>query len=151
MTDFIGAWTEDEVASFLQEMTIPIRIATQRSDGSLWPVTVWYRYRNGVFECATQSTADLVSILRNDPVVGVDVSTNDVPYSGIRGTGTAVLSRDEGEEVLRDLVQRYLGGTDSSLAERLLSGDREEVLIRIDPDEIYSWDYADRMRDINQK
>lgn len=149
MTDFTGVWSEDEVASFLQEVRIPIRIATRRSDDSLWPVTVWYRYRNGVFESATQAAADLVHILENDPVVGIDVSTNEAPYSGIRGTGTAVLSRDGGEEVLRDLVQRYLGGTDSSLARRLLSGDREEVLIRIDPDEIYSWDYTDRMKDVD--
>jgi nitroimidazol reductase NimA-like FMN-containing flavoprotein (pyridoxamine 5'-phosphate oxidase superfamily) len=150
MTDFSGVWTEDEVTAFLQETTIPIRIATRRSDGSLWPVTVWYRYRDGAFECATQATADLVGILRNDPTVGVDVSTNNVPYSGVRGTGTATISEGDGEDVLRDLVQRYLGGTDSSLAEWLLSDDREEVVIRIDPDEIYSWDYSDRMRDVDQ-
>lgn len=151
MTAFSGAWTADETESFLQGMTLPIRIATRRSDGSLWPVAVWYRYRDGVFECATHATADLVSILRNDPTVGVDVSTNEIPYRGIRGTGTATLSRDQAEEVLRDLVQRYLGGTDSSLAERLLSDDRDEVLIRIDPVEIYSWDYSARMRDIDVK
>ncbi|MEF8772774.1 pyridoxamine 5'-phosphate oxidase family protein [Halodesulfurarchaeum sp.] len=150
MTTFTGAWTADEVTSFLQETTVPIRIATRRSDGSLWPVTVWYRYRDGVFECATQERADLVSILRNDQTVGIDVSTNDVPYSGIRGTGTATISRDGGRNALRDLVQRYLGGTDSSLAERLLTEDREEVLIRIDPDEIYSWDYSNQMKDVDQ-
>lgn len=150
MTNFEGVWSEDEVESFLQEVTVPIRIATRRSDGSLWPVTVWYRYRNSVFECATQATADLVHILENDPTVGIDVSTNDAPYSGIRGTGTAVLSQDGGEEVLRNLIHRYLGGTDSSLAQRLLSGDRDEVLIRIDPGEIYSWDYTDRMKDVDQ-
>jgi hypothetical protein len=149
MTDFAGVWSEDEVAAFLQEVTIPIRIATRRSDGSLWPVTVWYQYRDGVFECATQAAADLVHILENDPTVGIDVSTNDPPYSGVRGTGTATLSRDGGEEVLRDLVQRYLDGTDSSLAQRLLGGDREEALIRIDPDEIYSWDYSNRMKDVD--
>jgi hypothetical protein len=149
MTEFSGVWSEDEVATFLKEVTIPIRIATRRWDGSLWPVTVWYRYQNGVFECATQATADLVRILKNNPAVGIDVSTNDTPYSGIRGAGTAILSQDGGEEVLRDLVQRYLGGTDSSLAQGLLSGDREEALIRIDPDEIYSWDYSDRMKDVD--
>jgi hypothetical protein len=149
MTDFTGVWSEDEVEAFLQEVRIPIRISTHRSDDSLWPVTVWYRYRNRGFECATQATADLIHILENDPAVGIDVSTNDAPYRGIRGTGTAVLSRDGGEEVLRDLIQRYLGGTDSSLAQRLLSGDREEVLIRIDPDEIYSWDYTDRMKGVD--
>jgi hypothetical protein len=150
MTNFTGAWTADEVTSFLQETTVPIRIATRRSDGSLWPVTVWYRYRDGVFECATQESADLVSILKKNKTVGIDVSTNDVPYSGVRGTGTATISRDGGRDVLRDLVQRYLGGTDSSLAERLLTEDREEVLIRIDPDEIYSWDYSDQMKDVDQ-
>ncbi len=150
MTDFTGVWAEEEVASFLQEVRIPIRIATQRSDNSLWPVTVWYRYRNGVFESATQARAELVHILENDPAVGIDVSMNDAPYRGIRGSGNAVLSRDGGEEVLRDLVHRYLGGTDSSLAQRLLSGDREEVLIRIDPNEIYSWDFTDRMKGVDQ-
>lgn len=150
MTELSGAWSEDEVTAFLQEVTVPVRIATCRPDGSLWPVTVWYQYRNGVFECATRATADLVRILENDPSVGIDVSTNEPPYSGIRGTGTAVLSEDGGEEVLRDLVQRYLGGTDSSLAQRLLGGDRQEALIRIDPEEIYSWDYSDRMRDVSE-
>jgi len=150
MTDFTGVWSEDEVASFLQEVRIPMRIATRRSDDSLWPVAIWYRYRNGVFEAATQTTADLVHILENDPNVGFDISTNEVPYRGIRGTGTAVLSNDGGQEVLRDLVHRYLGGTDSSLAQRLLSDDRQEVLIRIDPDVIYSWDYTDRMKSLDQ-
>lgn len=150
MTEFRGAWTEGEVESFLQATTVPIRIATRRSDGSLWPVTLWYRYRDGGFECATQATADLVGILRNDPVVGVDVSTNEMPYRGVRGSGTAAVSREGGTEVLRDLVERYLGGTDSSLADRLLDEDREEVRIRIEPDEIYSWDYSDRMDDVSE-
>jgi len=148
MTDFRGAWSEDEVESFLHETTVPIRIATRRSDGSLWPVTVWYRYRDGVFECATQAGAALVTILRNEPGVGFDVSTNEVPYRGIRGSGVATVSRDGGSDVLRELVERYLGGTDSSLARYLLSDDRDEVRIRIDPREIYSWDYTERMRDV---
>lgn len=150
MTEFRGAWTEDEVESFLQATTVPIRIATRRSNGSIWPVTLWYRYRNGYVECATKATADLVGILRNNPAVGVDVSTNEMPYRGIRGSGTATVSRDGGGEVLRDLVERYLGGADSSLADRLLDENREEVRIRIDPDEIFSWDYSERMDDVSQ-
>jgi len=88
MTEFRGAWSEEEVESFLHETTVPVRIATRRSDGSLWPVTVWYRYRDGFLECATQADADLVAILRNDPGVGFDVSTNEVPYRGIRGAAS---------------------------------------------------------------
>ncbi|NHN47136.1 pyridoxamine 5'-phosphate oxidase family protein [Halostella sp. JP-L12] len=145
MTDFRGAWTEGEVEAFLQEVTIPIRIAAHRPDESLWMVALWYRYRDGAFECATGATADVVRYLRNDSGVAFEVSTNDVPYRGVRGNGTAALSPDEGKAVLRDLVERYLGGTDSELGEWLLGDDREEVRIRIEPREVYSWDYSERM------
>ncbi|WP_222916597.1 pyridoxamine 5'-phosphate oxidase family protein [Natrinema sp. SYSU A 869] len=144
MTDFRGAWTGDDVEAFLQETTVPIRIATRRPDGSLWLVTLWYRYRDGALECATRANADVVRFLRNDPEIAFDISTNDIPYRGIRGNGTVEIEPD-GRPVLRDLVERYLGGTDSSLAEWLLDEDREEVGIRIEPREIYSWDYSERM------
>ncbi|AFO58076.1 MULTISPECIES: pyridoxamine 5'-phosphate oxidase [Natrinema] len=146
MTDFRGAWTEADVETFLRETTVPIRLGTRRPDGSLWLVTLWVRYRDGTLECATQANADVVRFLRNDPEIGFDISTNDIPYRGIRGTGTADIEPD-GKPVLRDLVERYLGGTDSPLAEWLLAEDREEVTIRIEPREVYSWDYSDRMGD----
>lgn len=145
MTEFRGAWTADEVDDFLQEVTIPIRIATHRPDESLWVVTLWYRYRDGRFECATWANADIVRYLRNDSEVAFDVSTNDPPYRGIRGNGTTALSSDDDKAVLRSLIERYLGGTDSRLAEWLLNDAREEVRIHIRPQTIYSWDYADRM------
>ncbi|SER27304.1 pyridoxamine 5'-phosphate oxidase family protein [Natrinema salaciae] len=144
MTEFRGTWTEDDVETFLQETTVPIRIATRRPDGSPWIVTLWYRYRDGALECATQANADLVRFLRHEPAIAFDISTNRVPYRGIRGNGTVEIDSDGGP-VLRDLVERYLGGTDSPLAEWLLDEEREEARIRIAPDEIYSWDYSDRM------
>jgi len=148
MTEFRGAWTGDDVETFLQETTVPIRLATRRPDGSPWVITLWYRYRDGAFECATQATADVVGFLRHDPSVGFDVSTNRIPYRGIRGNGTVSISTDGATAVLGDLVERYLGGTDSSLAEWLLADDREEVRIQVEPHTIYSWDYADRMADV---
>jgi hypothetical protein len=151
VTQYRGAWGPEAVSDFLQSSTLPIRIATRRSDGSLWPVALWYRYRDGVFECATQGSADLVGILRNDPGVGVDVSTNDVPYRGVRATGRANITREGARSLLEALIQRYLGGTDSELATRLLSDHREEVRIRIRPAELYSWDYADRMAGVERE
>ncbi len=145
MTEFRGVWDEAGVEAFLQEATIPVRLATRRPDGSLWPVTLWYRYRDGALECATGSNAAVVRFLRREPAVGFDISTNDVPYRGIRGTGTVEIAPDEDKAVLRALIERYLGDTDSPLATRLLDDDREEVRIRIEPREIYSWDYSERM------
>ena len=145
MVRFSGAWSADEVEEFLRKVTIPIRIAAHRPDESLWIVTLWYRYREGNFECATWADADVVRYLRNDAEVGFEVSTNEPPYRGVRGHGSAGLSPDREKAVLRDLLERYLGGTDSSLARWLLDDDRDEVRIRIQPRVIYSWDYSDRM------
>jgi len=150
MPELRGAWDEAELAAFLTETAVPIRLTTRRPDGSLWPVALWYRYRDGAFECATRADADVVRFLRREPAVAIDVSTNDIPYRGVRGYGAATVAETGGTEVLRDLVERYLGGIDSELARELLRADREEVLIRIAPEELFSWDYAERMGDVRQ-
>lgn len=146
MVTHTGVWSDDRLETFLRESTIPMRIATRRPDGSLWMVTLWYRYRDGVFECATGAGADIVRFLRTDPEVAFDVSTNDPPYRGVRGNGTARIAPDADKATLRSLLDRYLRDTESPFAERLLSGDREELQIRIEPDELHSWDYTDRMQ-----
>jgi len=145
MTEFTGAWTESAVESYLREATIPLRLACHRPDESLWLVALWYRYRDGGFECATGADADVVRYLRNDSQVAFEVSENRPPYRGVRGNGTASLSSDAGKSVLRDLVERYLGEADSELAAWLLSEERDEVRIRVRPRRVHSWDYSDRM------
>lgn len=147
MTEYRGTWSADEVESFLAETTVPVRLATTRPDGSMWVVTLWFRHRDGALECATAESADLVRFLRATPQTAFDISTNQIPYRGIRGNGVATVSTDGGKDVLRDLVDRYLGGRDSSLAQWLLRDERSEVRIRIEMQEVYSWDYSDRMGD----
>lgn len=151
MTEFSGAWSAADVETFPHEATIPVRLATNRPDGSLWLVALWYRYRDGAFECATRANADVVGYLREDPAVAFDVSTNQPPYRGVRGDGTATISPDTDRAVLRSLVERYLGDTDSDLARSLLDEDRTEVRIRIEPRRVYSWDYTDRMQSVSER
>lgn len=148
MTEFRGAWSEAEAIGFLEEVTVPIRIATHRPDGSLWMVALWYRYRDGSLECATWANADIVHFLWNDSEIAFDISTNEPPYRGVRGNGTTSMAPDKDKTVLRDLMERYLGGTESSLAEWLLADEREEIRIRIQPRVVYSWDYTERMREL---
>ena len=145
MVEYRGAWSASAVGEFLQDVAIPVRLATRRPDGSPWMVTLWYRYDDETFECTTSASADVVRYLRNDPAVAFDVSTNDPPHRGVRGNGRATIAGDDDKTVLRDLVERYLGGTDSPLAERLLDEGRDEVRIRVRPRSIYSWDYRGRM------
>jgi nitroimidazol reductase NimA-like FMN-containing flavoprotein (pyridoxamine 5'-phosphate oxidase superfamily) len=151
MTDvtYTGEWDRAGATAFLADATIPIRLACRTPAGGLWMLSLWYRFDADAerLVCATSAGADVVEYLRADGGVAFEVSTNDPPYRGVRGSGRATITPDEGKAALRDLLDRYLGGTDSSLAERLLDPDRDEVTIRIDLRRCYSWDFTERMRD----
>ena len=57
-----GTWDHDEVAAFLTETTVPIRLSCHTPDGGLWMLSLWYRYDAdaGAFRCATSASADVV-------------------------------------------------------------------------------------------
>ncbi|WP_436924162.1 pyridoxamine 5'-phosphate oxidase family protein [Halosimplex amylolyticum] len=141
-----GDWTRERTEQFLDEQTVPVRLAMHRPDGGLWMLSLWYRYRDGRLECATGAGAEVVRYLRKDPEVAFEISTNDPPYRGVRGAGSASIAPDEDKEVLRALVDRYLGDRDSGLVDSLLSPERDEVRIGIDVDRAYTWDFSARMR-----
>ncbi|MFB6282224.1 MAG: pyridoxamine 5'-phosphate oxidase family protein [Haloferacaceae archaeon] len=145
MPTYTGPWDEGAVAAYLTEARVPIRIATRTPGGRLWMLSLWFRHEDGDLLCATSASADVVTYLDADPEVAFEVSTNDPPYRGVRGNGTATVAPDPEKALLRSLLDRYLGGTDTPLGRRLLGEDREEVRIRIQPDRIHSWDYTDRM------
>lgn len=140
-----GAWDAAETEAFLDSVTVPLRLSCHSNGESLWMLSLWFLHRDGAFWCATSATADVVDYLAADDHVAFEISTNEPPYKGVRGNGTASVEPDDEKALLRELLERYLGGTDSGLADRLLSPDREEVTIRIDPDRLYTWDFSDRM------
>ena len=142
-----GPLSRTEIDRFLETTTVPLRLSCHRPDGSLWMLSLWYRYRDGRLECATAADADVVAFLEADPHVAFEISTNEPPYRGVRGNGTATITPDPEKDVLSALLDRYLETTDTPLGRRLLAPDREEVRLEIDPDVVYGWDYSDRMAD----
>lgn len=148
MRDPTGAWDADRTAAFLSETTVPIRLSCRRSGGDLWMLSLWYEYRNGRFHCATHANSDVATYLESDDRVAFEVSTNSPPYMGVRGNGRASMQPDVEKAQLRSLLERYLGGTDSALAERLLDPDRPEIHVTIEPDRLYTWDFSDRMAEV---
>lgn len=137
-------WTS-ESTRYLQGTKIPLKLGGLTPSG--WPVIVslWFVLREGSLWCATQGSAKIADYLRRNPRCAFEVAPNQPPYKGIRGRATAKLHADRGEETLRILVDRYLGGTDSPLARRLLSKAATEVAIEINPVSIHAWDYTRRM------
>lgn len=143
-----GAWTREQAEEFLDTALVPIRLGCHRPDDRLWMLSLWYRFRDGRFQCATAGSADVVTFLRGNDEVAFEVSTNRLPYMGVRGNGTASIDSGESTDLLRSLIERYLGTTDADLARWLLREDREEVTITIDPDRLHTWDFSERMVDV---
>ncbi len=145
MDHLSGTWSRSQTEAFLADTTVPLRLSCHTPADSLWMLSLWFRYDDGSLWCATSAAADVIEYLAHDDHVAFEISTNKPPYKGVRGNGQATVTPDEDKQLLRSLLDRYLGGTDSSLAERLLAPGREEVRIEIDLARVYTWDFTDRM------
>jgi nitroimidazol reductase NimA-like FMN-containing flavoprotein (pyridoxamine 5'-phosphate oxidase superfamily) len=139
-------WSQDAITAFLHQMRIPLRLAAVTRTG--WPlvVSLWYLYENGRLHCATQNTAKIVTHLGREPRCAFEVAADQPPYRGVRGQGKAHISPRRGTEILTRLLERYLGGTSSSLAKRLLARSVDEVVIEVEPIAFTTWDFTVRMR-----
>jgi hypothetical protein len=133
---------------FLNEVRIPIRLACKTHTG--WPtvVSLWFLHQDGLLYCATQKSAKVVEYLQQDDRCAFEIAEDRLPYCGIRGQAKAKIDSSLGIEILEKLLIRFLGGTDSSLAKKLLANSDTEVAIVLEPVRVFTWDFSDRMRDI---
>ena len=139
-----GPWTADEVRTFLDGAVIPVRLS---SNGASYPLvqSLWFVHDDGDIWCCTRSDFVLARRLTADGRCAFEVSGDAPPYRGVRGTGDAVLVPSMAASLLPRLLDRYLGGTDSSLGTWLMSRLDGEVAVRIGNLRVTSWDYSARM------
>ena len=142
-----GPWRAAEVERFLDRGGLPMRLACVGADGFPRVVSLWYRYQQGQLLCVTHEKAQLLSLLASDNRVGFEIAPNEPPYHGVRGQGLAEVTDLGARDALEDLLGRYLGGTESSLGQWLLSRGDEERLITVTPTRLFTWDYRLRMAD----
>lgn len=134
--------------NYLEMVRIPLRLACTTESG--WPmaVSLWFQYRNGRLLCATQKSARVVSYLKNEPRCAFEISEDRPPYCGVRGHAIAIIDDEMGPVILKELLFRYLGGTENSLARNLLAKSETEVAIILNPVRIFTWDFSSRMQDV---
>ena len=141
-----SSWKEKEICSFLNSSVIPMRIAANSHDCPLI-CSIWFKFSQEaqVIFGATQETSRLAKILREAPKCAFEISTNNTPYRGVRGQASVTLWRENAKEILQELIDRYLGKTNTELANWLIHRADKEVLIELKPEWISSWDYSSRM------
>lgn len=140
-----GPWSAAEIRRFLEQSAIPLRLACSDAQGAPVLLSLWYVHRDDAIWCATTSRARVVRLLERDPRCAFEVSSDEIPYRGVRGQARATIRADRGEAVLKELIQRYLGNQETPFARWLLSRSRAEVALRIQPIRLATWDFTERM------
>ncbi|MAT49961.1 MAG: pyridoxamine 5'-phosphate oxidase [Porticoccaceae bacterium] len=140
-----SAFNAGELEGYLHTMTIPMRLACLGSNGFPLVASHWYRYQDGELFSALHQNSLVARHLRENPRCSFEIAADTLPYRGARGQGIAHLHREGAGECLEQLIVRYLGDTDSKLAQWLLSRRNEEYMVRITPRWITSWDFTERM------
>jgi len=129
----------------LCHLKIPLRLAVETPRGLLI-VPLWFEARGASLWCASQAESRLVRALRAAPRCAFDLSTNDMPYRGLRGRGRVICHPELGAQTLQALLLRYFGTTDTPLARRLLRRAASEVALEVVPEWQSQWDFTQRMK-----
>jgi hypothetical protein len=91
---------------------------------------------------------EFLSEARIPPRCAFEIAPNEPPYFGVRGQATASLESAGARELLERLLDRYVGTTDSKLGRFLLGRADEELVVRLKPEWIGTWDYRERMEEV---
>ena len=135
-----------EIQAYLDQSLIPVRLGCVTKSG--WPVvlSLWFLYEKDGLYCASQQASKVVSYLATEPRCAFEVASDQPPYCGIRGQALASIQPELGQEILERLLLRYLGSLDKPLARKLLSHAEAEVAIRLEPVNLFSWNFDRRMK-----
>src|SRR5512137_414199 len=107
-------------ATELLAAQIPLRISVEARGGPLI-VPLWFDWDGERLWCASHRGAAVVAALNAAPFCAFDLSTNEMPYRGLRGRARVRCRPELGSAVLERLIDRYLPDRSHPLAVWLLS------------------------------
>ena len=127
----------------LVERPIVATLATYRQDGSVLLSPVWHEWRDGGFNVIVGGADVKARQLRRDLRASIAVYESDPPYRGIELRATARLSTAGTHEVWRRIAIRYLGPEAGAAYAGEPAGEGEDLLVRLEPGDLRTWDFAD--------
>ena len=142
-----GPWNQARVHEFLAETRIPMRLAANTDTGFPIVLSLWFLAEEDELLAVVHRDARIAKRLKADARCAFEIAPDEPPYRGVRGQATASLASDGASGLLERLLGRYLSSTDSSLGRFLLARAEEELVVRLQPNWIASWDYSRRMQD----
>jgi PPOX class probable F420-dependent enzyme len=127
----------------LVERPLVSTLATYRRDGSVLLSPIWHEWRDNGFNVCAGSNDVKVRHIRRDGRASIVVYDQERPYRGLELRGMPSVIEDGllYASVLRRVAVRYLGATDGA-AYAETAGERG-VIIRLEPGELRTWDFAD--------
>mgnify|MGYP006179018189 FL=1 len=140
-----GPWSLETVQTYLGEVEIPVQLAALNNDNLPVLISLWFSYENNHIWCATQRDAHIVKLLIKNPSCAFQISSEHMPYKGVRGQATASIIESDGARILDTLVTKYLKESDSKFAKWLTSRKANEVAIQLDLVSVATWDFSGRM------
>jgi PPOX class probable F420-dependent enzyme len=130
-----------ELTEFL-ELPLVAVLATYRRDGGVLLSPVWHQWRDGGFDVVSAPDDIKVRHLRRDPHASILVYDNEPPYRGVEIRTTAQLSEIDRADVVLEMSIRYLG---QEAGEAYAADSVDSVLIRLEPGNVRTWDFADEI------
>jgi PPOX class probable F420-dependent enzyme len=129
----------DELGDMLEQPLVAV-LATYRMDGGVLLSPVWHQWRDGGFDVVVGPNDIKLKHLRRDPRASVLVYEHDPPYRGLEARGEARLSTEGSADAIASMATRYLGPEDGPAYAATVT---ESVLVRLEPDQLRGWDFAD--------
>ncbi len=123
-----------------------MRLAANTDSGFPVIVSLWFLREGDDLLAAVHRDSRIAGRLGDDARCAFEIAPDEPPYRGVRGQATASLSPDGAGALLERLLDRYLVSRDSGLAQFLLARADEELVVRVKPRWVGSWDYTSRMQ-----
>jgi PPOX class probable F420-dependent enzyme len=136
--------TVRDLGSFLEEPLVAV-LATLRADGSVLLSPVYHEWHEGAFNVWVEAENVKVRHLRRDPRATTVVAESEAPLRGVEVRGSARFIEEGVTEVARRIAARYLGAEEAAADAEALRG--TDLIVRIEPDEMRIWDFADEFAD----
>jgi hypothetical protein len=124
-----------------------MRLAANTDTGFPIVLSLWFLAEEDELFAVVHRDAKIAKRLEADPRCAFEIAPDQPPYRGVRGQATARLHAGGAAALLERLLERYLSSTDSSLGRFLLARAEEELIVRLQPNWMASWDYSKRMED----